>query len=90
MSFSEFSWQIGYYHLCGANPAVLHHTAFCDFESVFSGSLEPPRWRTSTGLASSSVSHDLLMIKYTSDLLKQNFALLLASRTSRCSWQAEQ
>ncbi|RDB15978.1 Glucan 1,3-beta-glucosidase 3 [Hypsizygus marmoreus] len=28
---------IGYYHLCGADPAVLQHTAFCDFESVFSG-----------------------------------------------------
>ncbi|KAF8074494.1 glycoside hydrolase superfamily [Lyophyllum atratum] len=28
---------IGYYHLCGVDPSVLHGTQFRDFESVFSG-----------------------------------------------------
>jgi glucan 1,3-beta-glucosidase len=29
--------QIGYYHLCGADPSVLRNTAFHDLEHVFTG-----------------------------------------------------
>ncbi|KAF5369654.1 hypothetical protein D9615_010240 [Tricholomella constricta] len=35
--FNTVRIPIGYYHLCGTDPSVLHGTAFHDFEYVFSG-----------------------------------------------------
>ncbi|KAG5640903.1 hypothetical protein DXG03_006683 [Asterophora parasitica] len=35
--FNTVRIPIGYYHICGADPSVLHGTAFHDFQHVFAG-----------------------------------------------------
>jgi aryl-phospho-beta-D-glucosidase BglC (GH1 family) len=37
LTYSLYTLQIGYYHLCGADPSVVKNTAFEDFGYVFAG-----------------------------------------------------